>query len=344
MNFSRQNLHQRHRLSHQQIDKLLNEMESADFTEEKMQQMEKLRFFHKFTSELRERDIKFWVLKGPILSDRIYGDPTCRLMNDFDILIEPDSVDLLTELLTGMNFHPRDFQWPESTKREKIAQHITNQIGYYNSENGVLVEVHWRLFNDRVSDHAKSWQLIKENTEIIEFAGKPFHRFNIEFELLYLVIHGSIHGWFRLKWLVDIHEMLKRYPFNENHFNELVGEMNAGRFVDVCNAMLSEYFPGSKRLPAQNTNITKLESFAKEQVERSSDELGDTIFHTLSSIRYRMALTDNIQYKLDLLKLFAICKTDLNYKWIPPYKTAFYLFRPFGYLYRALIKLKKKLS
>jgi len=78
--------------------------------------------------------------------------------------------------------------------------------------------------------------------------------------------------------------------------------------------------------------------FSKQQILRESDDVGDTIRHTIESIRYRMALTNHIPYKLDLLKLFTICQTDLNYKWIPPYKTALYLFRPFGYIYRAIAK------
>ena len=300
--------------------------------------MQRLRFFQEFTSELRTRGIWFIVLKGPILSDRIYGDPTFRLMNDFDILVEPESVDLLNEMLVQMGFKSRYFQWPDSPKRKRVAMHITNQLGFYNPETGILIEVHWRLFNNRVADHKKIWEIIKKNTETTEFAGKPFKRFNIELELLYLAIHGSIHAWFRLKWLVDVHELLMRNSFDEGQFNNLVKELKSERFVDVCNAMLIEYFPEGKTLPDQKTEVKKLVEFSKQQILRESDDVGDTIRHTIESIRYRMALTNHIPYKLDLLKLFTICQTDLNYKWIPPYKTALYLFRPFGYIYRAIAK------
>jgi len=338
VNLSRQTLRNRHRLSHQQIDGLLGEKKSGNFTAEKLKQMQGLRFFFEFTSDLRSLGIWFMVLKGPILSGRIYGDPTYRLMNDFDILVEPKSVDLLNEMLVQMGFESRYFEWPDSPKRKRVAMHITNQLGFFNPETGILIEVHWRLFSNRVANHTKTWEIIKKNTESAEFAGKPFIRFNMEFELLYLAIHGSIHAWFRLKWLVDVHELLKRCPFDEEHFKTLVQEFKAERFVDVCNVMLKEYFPDGKMLPDQKSDVKKLADFSKQQITRESDYVGDTIRHTIASIRYRMALTNYIPYKLDLLKLFAICQTDLNYKWIPPYKTAFYLFRPFGYLYRATFK------
>jgi len=335
---SRQILFKRHRLSHQQIDRLLGENKSGSFTDEKLKQMHRLRFFQDFTSKLRTRGIWFIVLKGPILSDRIYGDPTFRLMNDFDILVEPESVDLLNEMLVQMGFESRYFEWPDSRKRKQVAMHITNQLGFFNTESGILIEVHWRLFNNRLANHKKIWDIIKKNTETTEFAGKPFKRFNIELELLYLAIHGSIHAWFRLKWLVDVHELLMRYSFDEEHFNALVKELKAERFVDVCNAMLKEYFPDGKTLPDQNANVEKFVAFSKQEVIRESDEVGDTIRHTLISIFNKMALSKKIQYKIDLLKVLTICQTDLNYKWIPPYKTAFYLFRPFGYIYRAVAK------
>jgi len=50
LNLSRQTLRSRHRLSHQQIDGLLGEKKSGNFTAEKLEQMQGLRFFHEFTS------------------------------------------------------------------------------------------------------------------------------------------------------------------------------------------------------------------------------------------------------------------------------------------------------
>jgi len=67
MNLSRQTLRSRHRLSHQQIDRLLGENMSVNFTDDKLKQMQRLRFFQEFTSELRTRGIWFIVLKGPVL-------------------------------------------------------------------------------------------------------------------------------------------------------------------------------------------------------------------------------------------------------------------------------------
>lgn len=81
-------LHQRHRLSHQQIDRLLGESHSKEFLGEKIERMEAVRNFLSVTDLLRENEIPFVSIKGPLLSYRIYGDPSVRFSHDIDLLIE----------------------------------------------------------------------------------------------------------------------------------------------------------------------------------------------------------------------------------------------------------------
>jgi hypothetical protein len=45
--------------------------------------------------------------------------------------------------------------------------------------------------------------IVSENLQEIVFSGRKFTILN-RLELLFLLLHGSRHGWERLKWLVDI--------------------------------------------------------------------------------------------------------------------------------------------
>lgn len=347
MNLTRDILHNRHRLSHQQIDGLLDENKSAGMIAEKMAKMEALRSFHDITSSLREREIWFVVLKGPLLSERIYGDPTYRLMKDFDILVKPESVNDLVGILSKMNFEPDYFPWPSSKKKQRLAQVYMNQFGMYNPATGVMTEIHWRLFGHPPAPDEKVMQLLEQNLEEFSFAGKPFFRFTIEFELLYLIVHGSIHAWFRLKWLLDVHEILERFSIDEARFLRLAEQTGTGRFADVCNAMLSEYFPDGKRVPAPgNSNAGWLGEYAVSECKRGSVRDKHSSPSSLASfaarssrawktMRYKMALSSRFRYKKDVLRVINFCKFDLQYSWLPPYAVCFWIFRPFGYLYRS---------
>jgi hypothetical protein len=89
----RELLHNRHRLSHQQINTWLGEQQNQLVFEEKLQQLNQLSKFLEIADAFIKKDIWFLPLKGPMLSYRIYGDATCRISRDFDFLIKQKDVE-----------------------------------------------------------------------------------------------------------------------------------------------------------------------------------------------------------------------------------------------------------
>ena len=85
-------LRERHRLSHQQIDTLLGEDKSGEFINDKLKQFELVRHFLYITDKLRINNIPFISIKGPLLSLRLYGDPTVRISSDIDLLINKGQI------------------------------------------------------------------------------------------------------------------------------------------------------------------------------------------------------------------------------------------------------------
>ena len=74
----RTNLHDRHRLSHEQVDRWLGENRSKEFFREKIDQLEMVNHFLAVTDQLNQRGIVFANIKGPLLSYLIYNDPAVR--------------------------------------------------------------------------------------------------------------------------------------------------------------------------------------------------------------------------------------------------------------------------
>src|SRR5262249_22691014 len=78
-------------------------------------------------------------------------------------------------------------------------------------DGSFFVELHWRLtqphfpFPLRLERH---W----ERLPYISLMGTPVRSFPAEELLLYLCVHGSMHGWGRLGWICDVAEQVRSHP------------------------------------------------------------------------------------------------------------------------------------
>ncbi|MDZ7717569.1 MAG: nucleotidyltransferase family protein [Balneolaceae bacterium] len=340
MDLNRNILRNRHRLSERQIDDFLEEKSANETPQDRMQRMQQIALLLKIIKLLREHGIEVINLKGPLLSERIYGDPTYRYSRDFDILVEPHEVNKTFNLLHKEGYSFPGFKWPGSKKRQEIALHFLNQIEMVHEKSGVMIEIHWKLFSTRITQQKTLDHLMQENIETVEFGGVELNRFSNEFELFYLIVHGGIHAWFRLKWLVDIREMLNRKTIDWESFHHIISDCNAQRLTGICNAMLREYFPDGTQLPNTSSAPNHLSKIASKQCRRQENDPKASISNTMRLLFYRVQLFPGFYHKLDVSKVLTFYKTDLKYNWLPPYKFVYYLFRPVGYLLRRVGVLK----
>ena len=181
MELNRNILRNRHRLSERQIDDFLGEETTHESARDRILGMQQIGSFLETAKLLQENGIEFINLKGPLLSERIYGDPTYRYSRDFDILIKPNSLNKTLQLLQEKGYEYPDFTWPESKKKQKITLHFLNQVEMVHKQTGVMLEIHWKLFSTRITDQKILGSLIKENIETVEFGGVELHRFSNEF-------------------------------------------------------------------------------------------------------------------------------------------------------------------
>ena len=296
MNYTRENLLNRHRLSHQQINDLLGEQQNQFLFEEKLRQLNLLAAFLEITDYFQKENIWFLPLKGPLLSYRIYGDATCRYYRDFDFLVKPEAVASVIQVFHDWGYLYKQNRWPENeSKRLKIISGV-NQLTLYNPQKHQTVEIHWRVFIDPVIDYKKIQQIVNQNIISTEFAGRQMNQFTIEFELFYLIIHGGLHTWRRLKWLVDIHEIINRFTIDKRKFDELVKLFNAQRMIGLCNEMLKQFFPNSELLPVNYDVPTWFTRYCLKQINNNNNEAHPPYFSLMHKWFYLNAFP-NIHYK-----------------------------------------------
>lgn len=268
---SREILYQRHRLSHKQIDKYLGEQQHVLLLEEKINQLKQVALFLEITNALNKADVWFVAYKGPLLSYRIYNDATCRICKDFDFLVKPEEINKTIEVLCKIGYIPRSFHWPASRNKEKRLLLLLNQYTLDHPSKNVSVEIHWSLLKYPAVRQKKMAAIINENIHQTVFAGQKFNQFTLEFELLHLVIHGGLHTWSRLKWLVDIHEIINRFQVDKKKFEILVKLLHAQRLVVLCNGMLSRCFKATSLLPFDYPIPDWFINYTFQQLTRTSD-------------------------------------------------------------------------
>jgi putative nucleotidyltransferase-like protein len=145
-------------------------------------------------------------LKGPALAERFYRHPTLRPCTDLDLLIRPDSVLQVDELLRLLGF-----------RRFDDAHTFAFDVAYdravvYETTAGVRVDLHWGLLSDpRYAWNESEADGIWQRAMPTRVGGEEALTLCPEDLLLYLTVHVAVHhALVGLLWLYDLYLLLER--------------------------------------------------------------------------------------------------------------------------------------
>ena len=166
---------------------------------------------------LESYDIRCIVLKGAPLAWRLYGDIAVRPSRDIDILVPFEKLEKAISILKSEGYY--DIHSFTSRQSQIYYKNIKNahHFEYRNSKTNISLDLHWK-FSD-------SFHLIPKITpsiiKKIKVAGNTLPVFSDEEWLLYLMLHGAKHGWFRLRWLVDVAKFIQHENIDWNKMYHL---------------------------------------------------------------------------------------------------------------------------
>ncbi|MDD4921037.1 MAG: nucleotidyltransferase family protein [Bacteroidales bacterium] len=331
-------LHERHRLSHQQIDRFLGENRCMEFVQEKLKRLEDVKLFLTVTDRLRDNNIPFVCLKGPMLSFRIYGDPSVRFSHDIDLLLELDHIEPALKVMEEYGYKlSNGMIWPEKKIQQELLISALHHLSFIHVKSGHCIELHWKLTSNLPISEKKLKELVGSNLTAMNLSGRTFFVLNKEFELLFLMIHGARHKWSRLKWLVDIND----YPFNEiNHarFLELTQQLKANRIIGQTNYLLMKYFNNHLHVGNPNKIPAYMLRHAQECIENKLSD--DT--STIALIRifiYQILLFPDWCYKLKVINAAFFRHGDVLEQDFSS-KASYFLYRPYSFIKRRILHVK----
>ena len=328
----RKYLRERHRLSHQQIDRLLGENSGKKFLKEKLDCIKAVENFLSVTDLLRSYEIPFVCLKGATLSYRIYKELSVRVSHDIDILIELKMVEKVLEVFLNEGFSlTESFVWSQNKAQQKMITHSAHHLSLYNKEKCCCVEFHWTLMQGLPVSEKRLKTIIARNLTEENISGRKFTLLSKELELLFLLIHGSRHQWSRLKWLIDI----KEYPINEideEKFCELAKLFKAGRIIGQANYLLKEFF--YCQLPFKGDNHLP-EFFICMPLRAIAGEIKkeQSIKEHINSLRYHLLMFRDLYFKCRVIGTLFFRPNDMTMI-DSSYRIVYYLYRPYSLIKR----------
>ncbi len=244
---------------------------------------------------LKEHHIRSLLLKGPALAKDLYGDTSLRTCKDLDILIPVEDFDRTEQLLHSCGFIAEEGSPRLSTWRKGL-----HHCSYTNHEERIQIEVHWRL-------HPGSWpeptfdELWSRKQESF-LPSHPVYRPGNEDLFLYLATHGARHGWFRLRWLLDIRHLLDQkldFGLITHYIKQSKSHIIVGQTLILCNRLLGTPFIADM----QSFYTSPSSQLAAQTAIGYIVQMSTPNVHALSHSRYLLSLL-KMRQKLSYLKSF----------------------------------------
>jgi len=281
---------------------------------------------------LEENGIEALAFKGPVLSQMAYGDITLRQYGDLDVLVDEDKISKAGSALEKHGYSP---VFPLHILKNKTCLEVTNDLGFYNQTNGILIELHWKLFREKIGQHLHFVQM-SENKQSVKINGKSISTLSTEMLLVYLCLHGSKHAWERVEWICDIDRLIDSHKeINWDKVLTIAQEMDTSTALclglKLSSALLHTSLPEHIMLMVENERIENLMAKTYTMLNSTLDDNGG--YSRYQSIHmYQMDLLDTKLKKLKHLSAtyLGISRNDCQSFPLPSALKFLYIFiKPF---------------
>ena len=154
---------------------------------------------HRLQKVIDEQGFKGFFLKGVRLSELYYGDPGLRHVMDLDCWVEESAIGPIADWLFNQGYVSVPDIRLLNNQQFAFIKKIDHDLQFITGKSGLpgIIELHWKL---RGPLGGFNLTPVKPMNEVDNF--------------LYLCTHGTEHGWFRLKWLFDLPQIMDRVDFD----------------------------------------------------------------------------------------------------------------------------------
>ena len=182
-------------------------------------------------------------LKGPWLSQRLFGDPGLRQSVDLDVLVQPREFGAALAALSEAGYE-RHRDYCLTPRQERAILSRDEHIVLVRPGQKFPLELHWRA---AAVEPETDWWF--EHSQPAGGLGRTARELKPSALVLYLCLHGALHQWNRLKWLADIDRLLQIQPELDwaalTELAQTLGlQRSLGQGLLLANRLLGTNLPG----------------------------------------------------------------------------------------------------
>ena len=280
-------------------------------------------------------------IKGPVLSELVYGKVSFREFDDLDILIQEQHVLKAKDLLINQGY--QSYLQQLSPAQERAHLRFFHEWSFKRPDGNLYIDLHWDILpgaRSSLLDSQRLWQKFEK----VSFAGSIIYTFSPEYLLLFLCMHGAkpVHTWRRLSWICDVAELIRSYQdINWGYVMDQARKIASERMLfiglflasNLLGAPLPEYV--LKRIQADPVAIT----LAKQAKQRLFQKV-DAPSEIYEDNRFYLKALDRLQDKIRYCLLRTLTPTSEDWGTALSFPAPlYYLIRPFRLLRKHLRKI-----
>ncbi|RKQ33475.1 nucleotidyltransferase domain-containing protein [Oceanobacillus halophilus] len=273
-------------------------------------------------------------LKGPALAHDLYGDISMRTSSDLDLLIPIEQLGKADNLLINQGYEKDDYIHTVLNDWKWRHHHVT----YFHPVTKVKLEIHWRLNpGPAYEPFFKSLWDRKRTSKLTTF---PVYLLSKEDLFFFLISHGARHGWSRLRWLVDIGQLLEQ-DFHWGKTQKVIKKCHyqraAGQGLLLASQLLEAKLSNRMRVIANKTSSKQLAQqaifYLERQVNLHTDPVPEEIARYHKSHLFSLM---SIQQRAFFILSFLYPYPE-DYQTLPlpkPFHFLYFPLRPFLWVWR----------
>lgn len=252
----------RHRIIEQVYDKLINIPHIPTNFMTKLKQSNhqiKLSLLNmhaetiRITRILEQHDLPYIIVKGVPLAIEIYGGSDKRQCKDIDLWVTPDNLEKAQKLLIDAGYQQTLPSYQLNGYKKDYYLRHKHDLALFHTKRKVEIELHFRLEYFGIKffrfDQVTTQQIISNKCQIVTLQH--------DYHILYLMLHGAIHAWSRLRWLHDIYLYIMQDKCNLTRVYQLSLQLNCNHIVLQTLSLLDRVY--NCRTPEINQLLSQID-------------------------------------------------------------------------------------
>lgn len=275
-------------------------------------------------SLFQENGIPAISLKGPPLSQYLYGSLGMRSSGDVDLLVRPGDVVGVRDLLTASGYRmATTLHWNADSAYLRPRE---NEISFADATGTLTVDIHWRIRTSYFAtalDATDVWGALTN----VRLGGQQIPTLAPEHLLLFLCYHAAKHTFARLDWICDIARFLMVTPnLDWPAIRSVAGRTRTSRHV-LLSIRLAVELLGAPEPPdfSGNTAVERIVCSIRERL--LSGAVG--LVAAGEATRYMLAVLETPGQRIRFLAGVYLIPSEAEYRVLRLPPSLYFLYYPF---------------